>query len=225
MEIKKYTSSIITNGFYIPILNVLLYLTTKDFYLTTIIIQKLYVSNYYYHHEHLYHFVPHPYNWVKQFIRFTDTGHLVSFLYYFNPKMLPLAHNVHFMITFAYWFAKLFLGMEDRDDRNSYPHIVAFETFWSASNHGLVYSIIVYRMLNDDECNNNFTTKDFNYTCMWLYSWAIFIYLPWRYFIGDPVYSILANDKPVITILSAFVLMNSCAYISNLVGYLLTNCE
>lgn len=225
MEIKNHSYSIIKDGFYIPVLNVLLYAATKDFYLTTIIIQKLYVVNYYYHYEHLYHYVPHPYNWIRQFTRFTDTGHFVSFLYYFNPQMLPLAHNVHFIITFAYWVAKLFLGMKDQDDRNTDPVVVAFERLMTASNHGLVYSIILYRMTTDNECNNHFTTTDFKYTCMWLYSWAIFIYIPWRYFTGDPVYSILANDTPVKTILSAFVLMNSCAYLSNFVGYLLTSCE
>jgi hypothetical protein len=115
--------------------------------------------------------------------------------------------------------------MNDVDDRNNDPTIVAFERYWTASNHGLVYSIILYRMLIDDECNNNFNTTDFKYTCMWLYSWAIFIYIPWRYFTGDPVYSILANDAPVKTVLSAVILMNSCAYLSNLIGYLLTNCE
>lgn len=225
MEIKNHSYSIIKDGFYIPILNVLLYAATKDFYLTIIITQKLYVVNYYYHYEHLYHIVPHPYNWIKQFTRFTDTGHFVSFLYYFNPQMLPLAHNIHFIITFAYWFAKLFLGMKDVDDRNNDPVIVAFEQFMTALNHGLVYSIILYRTLIDDECYNHFTTTDFKYTCLWLYSWCIFIYIPWRYFTGDPVYSILANDKPLKTILSAFILMNSCAYISNLVGYLITTCE
>jgi hypothetical protein len=139
--------------------------------------------------------------------------------------MLPLAHNVHFIITFAYWFAKLFLGMKDQDDRNNDPTIVVFERLMTASNHGLVYSIILYRMLSDTQCNSYFTITDFKYTCIWLYSWAIFIYIPWRYFTGDPVYSILANDVPVKTVLSAFVLMNSCAYISNFIGYLLTNCE
>ena len=223
-KIQKYAEVIIRNGFYIPVLNVFLYAVLKDFYLTTIIIQKLYVANYYYHYEHLYDHVPHPYNWVKQFIRFTDTGHLVSFLYYFYPQMLPLAHNVHFMITFAYWNAKLFLGMKDADDRNNEPYVVAFEKFWTASNHGLVYLIIVYRMLTDNQCNHYFTITDFYYTVLWLYSWGIFIYIPWRCFTGDPVYSILANDKPFKTILIAFVLMNSSAYISNLVGYLLTNC-
>jgi len=53
-KIKKYKEMIIRDGFYIPVLNVLLYATLKDFYLTTIIIQKLYVANYYYHYEHLY---------------------------------------------------------------------------------------------------------------------------------------------------------------------------
>ena len=223
-KIKKYTQTIIRDGFYIPVLNVFLYAVLKDFYLTTIIIQKLYVINYYYHYEHLYHFVPHPYNWVKQFIRFTDTGHLVSFLYYFYPQALPLAHNVHFMITFAYWIAKLFLGMKDADDRNNDPYVVAFEKCWTASNHGLVYLIIVYRMLTDNQCNDYFTITDFYYTVLWFYSWGIFIYIPWRCFTGDPVYSILANDTPLKTVFMAFVLMNSSAYISNYVGYLLTKC-
>ena len=139
--------------------------------------------------------------------------------------MLPLAHNVHFIITFAYWIAKVFLGMKDQDDRNNDPTIVAFERLMTTSNHGLVYLIILYRMLTDAQCNSHFTTTYFKYTCMWLYSWCIFIYIPWRYFTGDPVYSILANDTPVKTLLSAIILMNSCAYISNLVGYLITNCE
>ena len=78
--------------------------------------------------------------------------------------MLPLAHNVHFIITFAYWIAKLFLGMKDQDDRNDDPTIVVFERLMTASNHGLVYSIILYRMLIDDECNNNFSSVDLKYT-------------------------------------------------------------
>jgi hypothetical protein len=129
------------------------------------------------------------------------------------------------MITFAYWFAKLFLGMKDADDRNNDPYVVAFEKFWGASNHGLVYLIIVYRILTENQCNNYFTTTDFYYTALWFYSWGFFIYIPWRGFTGDPVYSILANDTPLKTMFVAFVLMNSSTYISNLVGYLLTNCE
>jgi hypothetical protein len=223
-KIKEYAQNIIRDGFYIPIVNVLLYTTTNDFYLTTIIIQKLYVANYYYHYEHLYDYVPHPYNWVKQFIRFTDTGRLASFLYYFYPQTLPIVHNVHFMITFAYWYARIFFGMDDRDQKNKDTYLSAYEKCWTISNHGLVYLIIVYRMLNENQCNHYFTRMDFYYTVLWLYAWGIFIYIPWRCFTGDPVYSILANDTPLKTVFMAVVLMNSCAFISNYVGYLLTKC-
>lgn len=223
-KIQQYTEIIIKNGFYIPFVNVFLYAVLKDFYLTTIIIQMLYVINYYYHYEHLYDHVPHPYNWVKQFVRFTDTGRLASFLYYFYPQTLPIVHNVHFIITFAYWFARIFFGMDDRDQKNKDTYLSAYEKCWTISNHGLVYSIIVYQMLTGPQCMNNFTTMDFFYTVLWLYSWGIFIYIPWRCFTGDPVYSILANDTPLKTALMAFILMNSCTFISNYVGYLLTKC-
>lgn len=223
-KIKKYTQTIIRNGFYIPFLYVFLYLVVKDFYLSTIIIQKLHVVNYYYHYEHLYHFVPHPYNWLKQFTRFTDTGRFVSFLYYFYPQMFPLAHNVHFIITFAYWIGKLFLGVDDLDQKNREIYLYIYEQCWTIVNHGIVYSIIVYRMLTENECNDYFTTTDFYYTVLWLYAWGIFIYIPWRCLTGDPVYSILANDTPFKTLLMSFVLINTCAYISNYVGYLLTKC-
>ncbi len=223
-KFKKYKEMIIRDGIYLPFLNIFLYAATNDFYLSTIIIQMLYVMNYYYHYEHLYDHVPHPYNWVKQFVRLTDTGRLASFLYYFYPQTLPIAHNVHFMITFAYWIAKLFFGMDDRDQKNTDPYLSAYEKCWTISNHGLVYLIIVYRMLTDPQCNDYFTRMDFYYTVLWLYSWGIFIYIPWRCFTGDPVYSILANDTPLKTVFMAVVLMNSCAFISNYVGYLLTKC-
>jgi hypothetical protein len=222
--IKKYKEMIIRDGIYLPFLNILLYAATNNFYLSIIIIQMLYVINYYYHYEHLYNHVPHPYNWVKQFVRFTDTGRLASFLYYFYPQTLPIAHNVHFIITFAYWIGKLFLGVDDLDQKNRETYLYIYEQCWSIVNHGIVYSIIVYRMLTENECNDYFTRTYFYYTILWLYAWGIFIYIPWRCFTGDPVYSILANDKPFKTLFMAFVLMNSCAFISNYVGYLLTKC-
>uniref|UniRef100_A0A6C0HB15 Uncharacterized protein n=1 Tax=viral metagenome TaxID=1070528 RepID=A0A6C0HB15_9ZZZZ len=223
-KFKKYKEMIIRDGYYFPFLQVFIYLVVKDFYLSTIIIQKLYVVNYYYHYEHLYDHVTHPYNWVKQFVRFTDTGRLASFMYYIYPQTLPIAHNVHFIITFAYWFARIFFGMDDRDQKNRDSYLSAYEKCWTVSNHGLVYCIIVYRILTEPQCNDDFTVTDFYYTVLWLYSWGIFIYIPWRCFTGDPVYSILANDKPLNTAFMAFVLMNSCAFISNYVGYLLTKC-
>jgi hypothetical protein len=40
-KIKKYKEMIIRDGFYIPVLNVFLYAATNDFYLSTIIIDKI----------------------------------------------------------------------------------------------------------------------------------------------------------------------------------------
>lgn len=211
---------LIKNGVYIPLIQLFLYYSTKDYFLSTIIVQKLYVTNYYYHYEHLYHFVPHPYNWIKQFIRFTDTGHLVSFLYYFEPRFLSLAHNVHFMITFGYWVSKLCLGMIDVDDRDDKDTIVWFEKYWSYSNHGLVYALLSYKVWNDDTCSTYFSVTDLQYTYAWLYAWFVFIYIPWRYFTGDSVYSVLDINSSIKTKLTIFIMMNSFVYLSNYIGYL-----
>jgi len=63
-ENKKNITKYIKNGLYLPFINILLYLVTGDLFLSTIIIQKAYVANYYYHFEHLYHYVHHPHNWI-----------------------------------------------------------------------------------------------------------------------------------------------------------------
>ena len=217
-NIKKY----IKNGMYFPFIKIVLFLATCDIFLSTIIIQKAYVANYYYHFEHLYHYVPHPYNWVKQFVRFTDTGHIVSFLYYFKPQFLPLAHNVHFMITFGYWVSKLCLGMSDADDRHTEETILWFERSWVYANHGLPYALLLYKIMTDTTCSADFSSTDLQYTYIWLYVWFIFIYVPWRYYTGDPVYSILDIHSSLKTKITVFIMMNTFVYLSNYIGYLLS---
>ena len=57
-------------------------------------------------------YLPNPkYNWVKQFIRFT----YCIFAYLLFPKILPLAHNVQFIIMVGYWVGKLIFDMKDAD--------------------------------------------------------------------------------------------------------------
>ena len=216
-------NKLVKNGLYIPPLHLCLHYITNDFFLSTIITQKLYVTNYYYHFEHLYDFVPHPYNWIKQFVRFTDTGHIVSFLYYFEPRFLPLAHNVHFMITFGYWVSKLCLGMSDADDRHTEETILWFERSWVYANHGLVYALVLYKIMTDTTCTISFSNTDLQYTYMWLYAWFIFIYIPWRYYTRDPVYSILNNHSSLKTKITIFIMMNSFVYLSNYIGYILSH--
>ncbi len=221
-NIKKY----IKNGMYFPLLKIVLFLATGDIFLSTIIIQKAYVANYYYNFEHLYHYVPHPYNWVKQFIRYTDTGHIASFLYYFFPQYIGIAHNVHFTISFAYWFARIIFNMEDRDSKKDDEVIDWFANMWTVSNHGLVYLLILYRVIClpvDTIHYDPFSQNDLMYSYMWFYAWAFFIYLPWRFFTGDPVYSVIAYQSPWSHQIITFLAMNALMYLGNSIGYFITH--
>lgn len=51
--------------------------------------------------------------WVKwkHMTIITDTGHIALFFYY-NKSFSPSAHNVHFIITFAYQSTKYLLGLK-----------------------------------------------------------------------------------------------------------------
>ena len=89
----------IKNGCYVPIVYIGLWYLTNDFYLSTMIALKLHTMNYYFWFEHHYNFLPSPYNFLKQFVRFTDSGVIASFIYYFYPAFFPIAHNVQFLVT------------------------------------------------------------------------------------------------------------------------------
>ena len=96
------------NGYYIPFIFVLIYFFQKDLFLATIISLKLFPANYYYHFSYVYNYLPGNFNMLKQFVRYTDSGHLVSFLYYLFPNLICLAFNIHFVITFGYWISRIF---------------------------------------------------------------------------------------------------------------------
>lgn len=163
---------------------------------------------------------------MKQFVAFTDSGHLVSFLYYFEPRFLPLAHNIHFMITFGYWFSKWGLGMTGLDDRHNEDTILWFEKYWTYANHGVVYSLLLYKIMTDTTCTFSFSNTDLQYTYMWFHAWFLFVYMPWRYYTGDPVYSLLDVHSSLKTKMTIFIMMNSFIFLSNCIGYVLSyNCK
>ena len=224
-ENKKQITKYVKNGLYLPFVKILLYFGTGDLFLSTIIIQKAYVANYYYHFEHLYHYVPHPHNWIKQFVRYTDTGHIASFLYYFYPEFVGISHNVHFTITAGYWFGRLVLNLQDQDSKKDDEIIDWFSNMWTCGNHGLAYSMILYRMiyLPLDSYDESFTTSDLYYSYVWLYSWFIFIYIPWRVITGDSVYSVVAYDSPITHKIIIFITMNGLIYLGNSFGYFVIN--
>ena len=189
----------IKNGYYIPPIHIILYFITKDIYLSTTITLKLYSTNYFYWFSDHFNFLPQPYTQLKQFIRFTDTGHIVSLLYYIdNKRYLPLAYNVHFVITSGYWFGKICLDMKDADSLEDAVIIRWFNDSITYSMHIIPYMLILYETYNCsyDECSLFFTNNDLYYSYLWLYSWFLFIYIPWRIITNDAVYSILEYNVP-----------------------------
>lgn len=212
---------LIKNGFYIPILHAVLYYATKDWFLSSIIAIKLYPANYFCQFAHYYNYrnISPQYNFVKQFIRFTDTGHIISFVYYFYPRALPIAHNVHFIITVGYWSGKWVLNVKDADEIKRDDIIDWFTSGWTYFTHVAPYMLIVQELRSKDN-PIYFTSTDLYLTFAWIYGWLFFIYLPWRFITGDPVYSVLSDETPIKTKLVFILLIHGIVFLSNGFGLL-----
>ena len=112
-------TTIIKNGMYIHVIHAAL-TYTYNFYLASCISIKLYSINYFYWYGHLLNYLKNPrLNWVKQFIRFTDTGHIASFMIILYPQLIPLSHNVLFIIMAGYWLGKFVFNLKDADKLNN----------------------------------------------------------------------------------------------------------
>ena len=188
---------ILKNGFHFHFLHIFLYMVTQDLFLSSIIVIKLYSINYFYWFGNHYNFFPqYPrLNWVKQFVRLTDTGHFASFLLYLFPNSIPLAHNVHFLIMTGYWGGKLLFQVEDADRISNSDDIVLWHSDLLAwTHHTLPYMLVAHKLYTDTACHQ-FDSYTLLLTVAWTWSWFFCIYLPWRALTGDPVYSILDIKK------------------------------
>ena len=160
---------------------------------------------------------------MKQFTRFTDSGHLASLIYYFYPAFFPVAFNIHGLITIGYWGGIYFFNMKDQDDRNSSEIIKSFENMWIYSNHLSPLILFIRELwIQPELCSMDlFTIHDFYNSYYWLYCWFVFIYIPWRMITGDCIYSILSHETPIHK-LSLFILFIHCIFIFlNMTGYTL----
>ena len=219
--IKHY----IRNGLYIPLIHFFMYYITNNLFLSTIIAFKMYPANYYYWFSSFYKYENLPQNlyFIKQFVRFTDSGHIASFIYLFCPKFYPIAYNIHFVITLGYWSGKLFFNMIDEDDIFTSFNITLFENMWSYSIH--IFPLILFireLWINPTICNNDFfNMSDLCYSYLWLYTWFFCIYIPWRLITHDYVYTILSPDTPIKNTFYFILFMNFIFYIANISGYVL----
>jgi hypothetical protein len=211
----------IKNGYYIPTIHASLYYMTGDAFVSTSLAMKLYPANYFYWFGEYYDFrIPKKYNWVKQFVRFTDTGYMASYIYILYPDFLPVTYNVHFLITFGYWFGKQTCKM----DMDLYPISGLNKNFviaWSDVNHGIHWVLLTYKIISSDMCSEHFTLEHLKWSYYWLYAWFFAIYLPWRIMTGDCVYEIFASDTPWSKKIAFVGIMHLLIALGNTTGYLL----
>jgi hypothetical protein len=223
--------SFIKNGFYIHALHAYLQHATNNTYLSAIISIKMYSVNYFYWYGNYYNYLPNPrHNWIKQFIRFTDTGHLASILPLGFPTLLPVAHNVHFIIMAGYWMGKLAFGLKDADRLGAAEtgDIVEWHLDLCTYIHHIVPYLLIHALSNNKFinsqdvtiCSNEYSNQTLFYSYVWLYTWFIFIYAPWRLYTGDPVYSILdLKQTPKYVVLGFIGFIHLLVFLANLVGY------
>lgn len=216
----------IINGLYIPFIYIGLIYFTNNLYLSSIISLKLLPLNYYYWFGNQYNFLPYPFNFLKQFVRFTDSGHLASFIYFIYPQFLPIAFNVHFTITTAYWIAILFCGMEDLDSLNDNRIIKWFEKGWASALHIVPSVLLLNELLNLNTCPNYFTFSDLLNSYRWLHCWFLYIYIPWRVITKDYMYSVVSPNKSIKELIYFVLLIHFLVGIGHSIGFLIIyNCK
>ena len=73
-------------------------------------------------------------------------------------------------------------------------------------------------MLNDNERNYEFNNYSMIFTFIWVYSWLLFIYIPWVLITNDYIYSVLTPSNPIYIRLGMIFFMNFLGFIANNVG-------
>ena len=129
--------------------------------------------------------------------------------------MLPLAFNIHFIITFGFWISISFFEMKELDTIEHDEIVPIFHNIHAVLNHSISFMILFYQNMkgsyefNDDSLSNSF---------LWLYSWLVFIYIPWRTLTGDMVYSMLDTRKSMMIPILIYVIIHFSIYFSNELG-------
>jgi len=92
-------------------------------------------------------------------------------------------------------------------------------------HHIVPYLLIHYlykkeSKLRSIDCDYEYSNQTLKHTYLWLYCWFLFIYIPWRMYTNDVVYSILDTKQTPKNFVFGFVFfIHLLAFISNYVGY------
>jgi len=177
---------------------------------------KAYSLNYYLNFSHLYK-DPHIHQW-KHMIRLTDSGHIANILVFFNKAFLPLAFNLHFVIMIVYYGSYWLLNMKDLDTIENKNIDTGLMNFHQNINHFVPFFIMVFYLLITEFDKPIFTNETFFYSVMWALCWFLFIALPWKYFTGDSIYSVLSDDTPIFIKIGLICVTISVLFIANYLG-------
>ena len=212
--------NLIKNGFIILNLYYPLYLLFSDHLITTTIILKLLHINYYYYFGHLSPKLNHTTKLIRPWVRLTDTGFYALIVYYFYNDFFPICFNIHFVISIAYWIIMIVFGFQDSDNIHSHELSIYIAQFISSITHGLPLLL-----LSKDICTNNvyFNDVSLSYTNYWISAWFIFIYIPWRLFTHDEIYTVLNIHTPSIYKLCTIFFVFILSFLSNEIGKIIQN--
>lgn len=206
----------IMNGLHLPFLALFAISLGANPLFIFFLFMKLVPYNYY---NCFQHFVENnDYFYLKHMVRLTDSGHIASMLFYFNPEYYaPIAHNIHFIITFAYWGCKIVFNMEEESDEygNEYKYKWV-DKYYTIVNHSSHYGIVCYYLYSNPQLACSFfDDSTMYYTLMWVYTWLFGIYMPWVYMRNDYVYSVLEPLHPWYYRLLVVAFVHVIAYSSN----------
>jgi hypothetical protein len=81
--------------------------------------------------------------------------------------------------------------MKDKDDAETKTLINELQVFHCEINHLIPYLVLCY--FNTQQ-KYDFNSSTLWYSYLWIYCWLLFIYMPWRYYTNDSVYSVLDNS-------------------------------
>ena len=212
--------NLIKNGFIILNIYYPLYLLFNDHLTTTTIILKLLHINYYYYFGHLSPKLNHTTKLIRPWVRLTDTGFYALIVYYFYNDFFPICFNIHFVISVAYWIIMIIFGFQDSDNIHSHELSIYIAQFISSITHGLPLLL-----LSKDICTNNvyFNDETLSSTNYWISGWFIFIYIPWRLFTHDEIYTVLNIHTPSIYKLCTIFFVFILSFLSNEIGKMLQN--
>lgn len=208
---------LLKNG--VDILLLCLYHSFSDPKFAFYIFLKAFSMNYYINFSYLYP-EPEKYKW-KHMVRLTDTGHIANFLFYFYPEQLPLCHNVHFVISSGYYITTIYFGMKDNDEIINHEDVFTLlHDVYSHISHSIPYIILLYSNTQSVYVFDEYTLW---MTYCWIYVWFGCIYIPWRYYANDPIYSILNNETPSIIKITVIITFHILIFIANEIGKMIQN--